>query len=200
MTRPPMHIARATAGHLNIVLGLIEEAATWLRFKGVDQWRQPWPDETARDARVLKGLESGKTWIVWHGDTPAATITTARQHNPKVWSAPFCTCDLRQPAVYAHRLITARSYAGWGLGAELIDWAGLRAGREYGAQWVRIDVWTTNISLHDYYKKRGFQPCGGCDDDAYPSGALFQKPVAEIKSRPSPLFTESPARVVLPFG
>jgi len=36
-----MHIARATAGHLNIVLGLIEEAATWLRFKGVDQWRQP---------------------------------------------------------------------------------------------------------------------------------------------------------------
>jgi len=187
-----MRIARATSEHVNIILGLIDEAAEWLRLKGLDQWARPWPDREKRDARILKGLEGEKTWIVWHRDTPAATVTMATQHNPEVWSRPACECDLDESAVYAHRLITARNYAGWGLGAELIDWAGLRAQREYAAKWVRIDVWTKNRALHGYYKKRGFVPCGTCADAAYPSGALFQKPVAAITAPPSPLFAESP--------
>jgi hypothetical protein len=193
MTPPPMRIALASPEHFDIVLGLIEEAATWLRFKGLDQWRQPWPDKEARDARVLKGLEGHKTWIVWHGKTPAATVTLASQANAHVWSRPECTCDPDEPAVYAHRLITARNYAGWGLGAELIDWAGVRAHYGYGAKWIRIDVWTTNTVLHDYYVKRGFESCGRCEDVSYPSGALFQKPVTRIAARTSPLFAESPS-------
>jgi GNAT superfamily N-acetyltransferase len=186
-----MRVALAAPEDLNIVLGLIEEAATWLRFKGLDQWRQPWPDKAARDTRVLKGLEGRKTWIVWHGNIPAATVTMATRANPEVWSPPGCICHLSEPAVYVHRLITARNYAGWGLGAELIDWAGVRAHNEYGARWIRIDVWTTNTALHGYYVKRGFEPCGTCEDETYPSGALFQKPVTSIKARSSPLFAES---------
>ena len=188
-----MRIAQATSEHLNTTLGLIDEAAGWLRHKGLDQWARPWPDRDARDARVLKGLEGGKTWMVWHRDTPAATVTIAKQHNPGVWSQPTCECDLDEPAVYAHRLITARNYAGWGLGAKLIDWAGLRAHGEYGARWIRIDVWASNTLLHNFYRKRGFEPCGRCPDPTYPSGALFQKPVAAITARPSPLFEEPPA-------
>jgi GNAT superfamily N-acetyltransferase len=190
---PPMRIALATPEHLNIILGLIDEAAAWLRLKGLDQWAQPWPDRERRDARVRKGLEGGKTWIVWDKDSPAATVTLAAQHNPEVWSRPACRCDLDEPAVYAHRLITARDYAGWGLGAELIDWAGLCSRRDYDAKWIRIDVWTSNTALHGYYKKRGFEPCGTCADEKYPSGALFQKPVAAITARPAPLFAEPPA-------
>jgi len=83
------------------------------------------------------------------------------------------------------------NYAGWGLGAELIDWAGLRARREYGAKWIRIDVWTTNTALHGYYLKRGFEPCGSCANPAYPSRALFQKPVSAIRKPGFPLFAEA---------
>jgi GNAT superfamily N-acetyltransferase len=186
----PMRIVLATSQDLDIVLGLIDEAADWLRLKGVDQWSQPWPDRQNRDARILKGLTGRKTWIVWHHDTPAATITMTARHNPKIWSQSHCECDLTQPAVYAHRLITARNYASSGLGAELINWTGLRARREYGAKWIRIDVWTTNTGLHGYYRKRGFEPCGFCPDRTYPSGALFQKPVTAIAAGPSPPFTE----------
>jgi GNAT superfamily N-acetyltransferase len=188
-----MRIAPATAEDFNAVLGLINEAAAWLRSKGTDQWKEPWPDRQRRDARVLRGLAGEKTWIVWDGHTPAATVTLAAKPNPKVWARPGCTCDLAKRAVYAHRLITARNYAGWGLGAQLIDWAGRRARRDYGAEWIRIDVWSTNTALHDYYMKRGFMPCGSCPDRAYPSGALFQKPVALVEANDAPLFTESPA-------
>jgi GNAT superfamily N-acetyltransferase len=182
-----MRIAKAALEHLDVILSLIEDARTWLQGKDTNQWAVPWPDRPTRDARVLRGLENGKTWIVWDGDAPAATVTMATGANSEVWSKPGCLCDLSERAVYVHRLITARRYAYCGLGSQLIDWAGLRASLEYGARWIRIDVWTSNLALHDYYRKRGFEPCGFCQDPEYPSGALFQKPVSRIE-RTTPLF------------
>jgi GNAT superfamily N-acetyltransferase len=197
-----MCIARATAEHLDAVLGLIEDARQWLWAKDTDQWTVPWPDQQARDARILRGMQNGRTWIVWDCDIPAATVTITTTRNSAVWSEPACTCDLAERAVFVHRLITSRKYAGLGLGAELIDWAGLRGGREYGAKWIRIDVWTSNTGLHEYYMSNGFERCGTCADPNYPSGALFQKPVAGIRvpdtpnltgSSPVPQFTKPPA-------
>jgi GNAT superfamily N-acetyltransferase len=189
-----MRISRAepTAENLKAVLGLVQEASGWLWTKDTDQWATPWPDEKGRDARFFRGLLRGTTWIVWDGEIPAATVTITPRKNAAVWSKPGCTCDLAERAVFMHRLTTARKYAGQGLGAELIDWAGLRGQRLYGAKWIRIDVWTTNTGLHDYYMKRGFEPCGFCADPDYPSGALFQKPVSAIRPPVVPQFIESP--------
>jgi GNAT superfamily N-acetyltransferase len=189
-----MHItcAEPTRENLKAVLGLIEDARGWLWMKDTDQWATPWPDEKSRDAKVLKGLQGLKTWIVWDGDIPAATVTITTRKNGAVWSKPACTCDLAERAVFVHRLITARKYAGSGLGAELIDWAGLRGQRLYGAKWIRIDVWGTNERLHEYYLKTGFERCGSCADPSYPSGALFQKPTSAIRQPRVPQFLESP--------
>ena len=197
--------AEPTEEHLGAVLGLIEDARSWLWTKDTDQWAKPWPNEGERDARVLRGLQGGKTWIVWDGDIAAATVTVTDQMNPAVWSTSGCECNLAERAVFMHRLITARKYASLGLGAQLIDWAGLHGQRLYGARWIRIDVWRTNLQLHDYYRRKGFQPCGFCADPDYPSSALFQKPVATISTPSAPMFLE-PARpcpgdtVSLPSG
>lgn len=189
-----MRIAPATTENLDTVLGLIDDAAAWLRTKNTDQWAAPWPDPAARDARVKRGLEGGKTFVVWDGTIAAATVTLTARLNPRVWSRPTCTCDLSERAVYAHRLITARSHRGQGLGAQLIDWAGLRARGEYGAKWIRIDVWTTNTALHEYYRNTGFESCGKCADPAYPSGKLFQKRTSRIEAADTPLLDRtSPA-------
>lgn len=187
-----MRIVRAepTAENLAAVLGLIEDARGWLWTKNTNQWATPWPSQEARDARVFKGLESGTTWLVWHEETPAATVTVTTRKNPAVWSPPACTCDLSERAVFVHRLITARPYSGQGLGAELIDWAGLRGRRLYGAKWIRIDVWSDNTALHGYYQDKGFRRCGVCADPGYPSGALFEKPTSLIRKPSLPQFTE----------
>lgn len=191
-----MRIALATTEDFDAILGLIDDAATWLRTKNTDQWKSPWPDQAARDDRVMRGLAGEKTWIVWDGDVAAATVTLTPKLNPRVWSRPACTCELSERAVYAHRLITARGHRGQGLGAQLIDWAGLGARSDYGAKWVRIDVWSTNAALHDYYLSTGFEPCGACDDPGYPSGRLFQKRTARIEASDTPLLNlPSPARL-----
>ena len=108
---------------------MIDEAREWLPAKGTRQWGKPWPDRQQRDDRVWHGLELGATWVVWewvHGRAIlAATVTITRKPNPAVWSPQVF--DLEEPTLYAHRLITARRYAGWDLGAELLDWTGRRA-------------------------------------------------------------------------
>lgn len=200
-----LRIARAedtaTKEDRQVVLDLIEDARKWLATMGTDQWANPYPDADGKLIRVQEGIERGETWIVWDGEIPAATVTIRTERNNVVWSEDTCECDLSEPAVYVHQLITARAYAGAGLGAELIDWAGLWGSRAYGARWVRLDVWTTNLALHKYYMNTGFEPCGMYEDDpCYMSGALFQKLVTAsgLENLHIPQFSGSSANFVLP--
>jgi GNAT superfamily N-acetyltransferase len=141
-----------------------------------------------RAHRINHDLIAGNTWIAWRGGTPAATITTDRGENP-IWPARI----RRDPAVYVSRLVVSRSFAGRRLGAALLDWAGLQARRTYGARWVRVDVWTTNIALHTYYEQQGFAFYGyGEASVNYPSAALYQKTTEDIRPTWDGLFRLHP--------
>lgn len=187
MTVWPLALRRATTDHLKTVISLIEEAADWLPTKGTDQWARPWPSLAARDGRILADLRAGRTWIGWDEDTPAATITADPSPN-LAWPDKF----RREPAVYVHRLVVSRPYSRAGLGAQLLDWAGWTAWHHEGARWIRLNAWTTNYRLHDYYREQGFELCGCSSDDGYPSGAMFQRPTEDIKPPRPALFFEDP--------
>jgi len=191
MTQNP-HIRRGTADDLDTIVGMIDEAAGWLRGKGTDQWAQPWPDRAARDGRVRRGLRNNHTWIAEADGQAIGTITYRPHGNHMLWAPK----ERREDAVYVSRLIVARNVAGEGIGAALIDWAAARAVRDWNAQWVRIDVWTTNEALHNYYEKRGFRflRIAACEAKRYPSAALFQKPTSEIDLEASRRFTVDPVR------
>ena len=173
-----LRIRRGRARDADTIISLIDEAADWLRSKGTDQWARPWPNRTARDGRVRRGLRSGNTWIAESAGRPIATITYRPHGNQKLWTP----AEDRTPAVYVSRLIVTRSAAGLGVGAAMVDWAAAQAVRDWAAEWIRIDVWTTNVALHNYYEKRGFRFCriAQCHAEDYPSAALFQKPTSEI--------------------
>ena len=163
------------------ILDLINSAAKWLQAcKDTDQWARPWPDETRRDARVGQGIEDGLTWIV--EDSPgmlAATVTCREHGNDTLWSA----AELAEDAVYVSRLIVSRELAGHGIGAALIDWAGALGISQWQAKWIRVDVWTTNLALHDYYRGQGFDDLRTVpfpDYWDYPSAALFQKATTKV--------------------
>jgi GNAT superfamily N-acetyltransferase len=183
---PSLRLRQGTTNDLQVIISLIEGAADWLRTKGTDQWSQPWPDRAGRDRRILSHLGSGKTWICWDRGTPAATITADPDEDP-YWPEP----QRREPAIYIHRLVVSRAYAGEGLGAELVNWAGREAWRGYGALWMRVSAWTTNADLHAYYRRQGFESCGFHADDGYPSAARFQKSTADVPASRLGLFTVS---------
>jgi GNAT superfamily N-acetyltransferase len=185
----PLWLRRATDREYSAVVDLIDTVREWLRqAKDTDQWLEPWPTENGRNARIRAAILAGRTWVAWDGTRAAATVTISpRDH--EIWPEE----NRRDPAVYVRRLVVDRAYAGQHLGAQLLDWAGLRATREYGARWVRVDLWTTNTELHDYYRRQGFEFCGFCETiEDYPSAALFQKPVHQIKPPEELLFRELP--------
>jgi len=161
------------------IFRLIGESAEWLQVaKGTNQWAKPWPDRRARNARVRRGIKDGLTWMVEDNGILIGTITYRKRGTDLLWEAD----ELRLPAVYVSRLIISRGYAGQGIGAALIDWAGQRGIQEWGANWIRVDVWTTNAGLHQYYKNQGFTHLRTKEFQKewdYPSAALFQKPTAD---------------------
>jgi hypothetical protein len=76
-----------------------------------------------------------------------------------------------------------RGYERW---AELLDWAGTKAADE-GADWLRVDVWTTNERLQHYYLKQGFTYVRTVVLPHNPSGVLFQRPAQRV---PTPRLQE----------
>jgi GNAT superfamily N-acetyltransferase len=190
-----LRIRRATADDMGtIISGLIDDARAWLSSKGTDQWAAPWPSPAARDARVLRDLKAGRTWLVQDDHAPVATVTFSDHGNRRLW-APG---EQLVSAAYVARLIVRRSRAGERIGEALMDWAGACGMRCWGAKWIRIDVWTTNDALHNYYEKRGFQYYKIREFDNgeyYPSAALFQKPTAEIDPESAARFIEPAIRL-----
>jgi GNAT superfamily N-acetyltransferase len=82
---------------------------------------------------------------------PAVTSPSDLGQSPELWTEQ----ERAESALYAHKVTVDRAYGGEGLGAELLDWAGTKAADE-GADWLRVDVWTTNERLQHYYLHQGF--------------------------------------------
>jgi ribosomal protein S18 acetylase RimI-like enzyme len=195
--QPIFHIRRARLSDMRAIIGLIDEAARWLKAeKGTDQWQRPWPDEQARDKRIRRGIKTGRTWIVEDRTEPVgsprrlvATVSCGRGGNKKLWTQR----ERKKEAVYISRLIVSREHKGRGVGAALINWASLRGINGWHAECIRLDVWTTNLDLQSYYKAQKFEHIRTYDFDdpwEYPSAALFQKSATDVDKKDAKLFLE----------
>ncbi len=190
-----LHVRLGTTRDMQTILGFIEEASQWLPDKGTDQWSSPWPDRDGRDHRIRRGLESHRTWMVEDDGTPVGTISCRPDGNAELWTQ----AERLVPAVYVSRLIVRRGRAGEDIGRELLDWAGVWAAAQYRAELIRIDVWTTNAALQNYYEKRGFWRVRFAENVEYPSAALLQKPTSGLSAADIPRLREIP-RLLRPAG
>jgi len=192
MTTPTYTIRPAALDDVPAILRLIGSSAAWLQqYKKTDQWARPWPNRDERDTRVVQGIIDHLTFMVADDAGTLIGTVTCREHgNDMLWTAG----ELAEPAAYVSRLIVSRDHAGQGIGAALLHWAGARAVDNWGAHWVRVDVWTTNTALHQYYKDQGFEHMRTLDFPdpwQYPSAALFQKPAATINRNVAGRFKEA---------
>jgi hypothetical protein len=184
--KAPLYMRRAKPDDFGIIEHMINDAKKRLRDLGTDQWSDDeWPDNAGRGrmARVRYSIEKRNTWIAELRIpldagvlmVPVATVTIERKGSTVVWNE----CERKMyPAVYLSRLVVATGFISFDIGASIIDWAGRRGSKQRNAASIRIDVWTTNTALHDYYLKRGFQDRGSVTDESYPAGRRFERPTA----------------------
>lgn len=180
----PLYVRLATPADLGVIKKMINDARARLKDIGTDQWSTDWPDENGhkRDDRIVRSLTQGTTWLALHVPQhrtalraiPVATVSIDKAANSQVWA----DLNASERALYLSRLVIAEGFSGLHIGTAILDWAARYGAREYRAQWIRIDVWTTNFALHAYYQKRGFQRCGLVPDLSYPARSRFQRPTA----------------------
>jgi ribosomal protein S18 acetylase RimI-like enzyme len=159
-------IRTARTEDLPAIAKLLEQAGDWMRSQGIgDQWpiRFPLTDLAARRDR-------GELHIACHGATPVGTFALDYHADPEFWHDD----PDGKLAGYLHRLAVARTHAGHGIGAQLVDHAD-RLVTDAGRRWLRLDCAKHNTRLHDYYRRLGFTQVGSIDLPHRKSGALFQR-------------------------
>ncbi|TXS36394.1 GNAT family N-acetyltransferase [Streptomyces sp. OR43] len=142
-----MKITLAQPSDLPKLLAFREEAAAWLKDVGSDQWSRPYPAD-----RLLATIEAGTVFMLWDQAVAAGTITLSTEPEDGLWEHQ----ELAESSIFINKLTVARTHAGKNIGGRLLDWAGDRAHRA-GVTWLRLDAWTTNRALQQYYLCHGFQ-------------------------------------------
>ncbi|MEV4124635.1 GNAT family N-acetyltransferase [Nocardia sp. NPDC049707] len=165
-------IRRAAQSDLSTICRLRIQRTAWLTARGSDQWTvtaRGLPIEIFAQA-VGEALDAGETWIAEVAGEPAGTITVNNRSTPGLWS-PWELAD----AVIVHYMIVDLRFAGQRIGHRLLAHAASLA-RQRQRHWVRLDAWTTNTDLHDYYRGEGFHLARIAGPaTSGPSRALFQR-------------------------
>lgn len=167
----PLTIRSADPSERDTVVALWEEAAAWLKDRGVDQWQYP-----PRTERIEANISAGECYFVEDPSGIVATITLDSHADPDFWTPE----EAAEPAMYVHRMVVRREASGDELGSAMIDWASQRA-LSQGAKWLRLDAWRSNARLGDYYRALGFTHLRTVPVDGRGSGALYQRPAGSIR-------------------
>ena len=157
-------IEEARPGEVEIVLALLNEAADWLRSKGIDQWQSRYFNRML----ILEGIGKGEVYLARLDDQVVGTITVQ-------WSDPLWWPDAPMDAAYFHRLAVKRDYAAKGLGRCMIEWAENRA-KASGKSYLRLNCMFENPRIRRYYESLGFLYRGDASlNDVNVHCALYEK-------------------------
>ncbi|RXZ80978.1 GNAT family N-acetyltransferase [Paenibacillaceae bacterium] len=144
---------------------LILEAARWLQSKGSRQWGKLLAGQDDHD---LTGAIARNEVILFtsvEGNEIVGSVIFQQQ--PSSWDRNLWGLDnteqLLTPtdksAVYLHRLVISRSYAGQGLGRDILTWAETGV-HFHGKNCIRLDCIASSTALNTLYKQCGFAYCG----------------------------------------
>lgn len=167
---------RAGFDELVDVLSVLDEAAAWLRERGITQWPARFEACWVEDA-----IRRGETWLIEIDQETAGTVTLD-------WADPIWA-DLGGQAAYLHRM-AVRRWAG-GLGAVILAWAADTA-RRYGRHALRLDCVASNRRLRAYYEGSGFVHRGDVAVGGAPGQREQQGPVTTVSRYELPLHQAPP--------
>ncbi|WP_164462253.1 GNAT family N-acetyltransferase [Bacillus sp. FJAT-42376] len=135
----------------SVIAHLLKETAQWLHSKGSSQWNELITDG---ELRGLSGsINRGEVFLFAENGEIAGMVmllTEAGDWDKSLWG------DTDAESVYLHKLITARSFKGTGLGKEILLWA--EKGIEFeGKKQIRLDCIGTNAALNQFYLAAGYE-------------------------------------------
>jgi RimJ/RimL family protein N-acetyltransferase len=151
-------IVQAQAADLVSVMEILDEAAAWLKARGIQQWPSPHPPHVWQ--RTTAAIQRGDVYLAYMllERSPVGTLRLT-------WTDAYWSSD-RELAGYVHGLAIRTHLHGYHLGDALLDWAKDQV-RQVNRKVLRLDCLTQNAALCHYYETRGFRLCGQIEDQDY---------------------------------
>jgi len=143
-----------------------DDAGEWLSTKGTDQYRGGL-DMSQVHANIDRDFDAFE-FVGWKVAGQVVAMLAIIDPEAEFWTAE----ELAEPQTYISRFFVVEH--GKGYGSALLR-AVIDSARTQGKHWVRLNCWSTNTRLHEYYLRHGFQHVRTCDIPGRMSGALFQK-------------------------
>jgi ribosomal protein S18 acetylase RimI-like enzyme len=142
-----MRIERASVSDLSSTRAAYAEG----RAIQIAQGSALWPEFD--DAAIVAEIEIGHLFRVLDGDTLAGVFSVAYA-DEAIWAERE-----RDAHIYLHRIARAPGYVGRGLIQAVLAWARAEC-RALGREGLRMDTWSSNTPLIDYYRRLGFTLVG----------------------------------------
>jgi ribosomal protein S18 acetylase RimI-like enzyme len=158
---PYEQIVPATPEDLPLVMGIIAEAAAWLKEKRIDQWPSPPNQHWWR--RTAAFIETGEMHIAYQDGTAIGVLRLN-------WADTYWPDD--GLAGYVRGLAICNRAHGRGVGQALLVWAGEEI-RQHKRPFLRLDCAASNGRLRQYYEDQGFTFRGQVTDYDYVA-ALYE--------------------------
>src|SRR5919109_3001319 len=164
LTLPQLRISRADPSNLDLVLGILDEATNRLLKNGMPT---AWESGKFSRPAFLDQIEKGEVHIAFVGSDAAGTFILQ-------WSDLLWWGERPADAGYIHKFAIKPSFAGKGLGVEMLKWAETTA-RNAGRKFLRLNCMADDRKMRDYYERLGFIHKG---DAMGPKclGSLYEKP------------------------
>jgi GNAT superfamily N-acetyltransferase len=158
-------IVQAQPSDLDTVIDILEEAASWLASRGIDQW-QPGSFLGPRYESIADQVNRGEVYLATLDGKPVGTLTL-QWEDKKFWGV------VPGDAAYVHRIAIRRTCAGRNLGRQLLQWAESTAAAA-GKNFLRLDCMAENQALCEYYERANFECRGEIQGKGW-RGRLYEK-------------------------
>jgi len=138
-------IRPARSTDVDIVLGILDEAATWLQERRIPSvWR---PGGFSRQS-FLDQISRGEVYIALVDDLTVGTFILQ-------WADSLFWGERQPDAGYVHKLAIRPGSAGKGIGLEMLKWAETQA-KGAGKRFLRLNCLAEDRKIRDYYERAGF--------------------------------------------
>lgn len=161
-------LVQAQSSELDTVVDILEEAASWLASRGIDQWL-PGSFLGPRYDSISDQVNRGEVYLAKLEGKSVGTLTL-QWGDKKFWG------DVPDDAAYVHRIAIRRACAGKGLGRQLLQWAESTAARA-GKTFLRLDCMAENLALCEYYERANFVCRGEIQGEGW-RGRLYEKRIS----------------------
>jgi GNAT superfamily N-acetyltransferase len=165
-----VEIRQGGVADVPVIVEMLDGAVAWLADGGRSgQWgSRPWSASPKRVEGVADKVRIGTAWIAEIQGEPVGAMTLSPQ-------APHYVPAADEPELYITLLVTARPFAGRGVGGTLLAHASGEAQR-LGVGLLRVDCYAGGDGrLVDYYRRNGFTPVATFTVGTWPGQLLSQR-------------------------